>query len=330
MGGAADPTPLLRDLQRFGVTEALLVPGTAPPPTPAAQARFAARLPLPMALGPAAADRLHPRFLLCDAAAAPLGNLARLLADAAAWPAPGRVAWRHADAAWLDGDRVRGGPELAQPGLCLLERAAVASRPFGDDLLPALAASGGLRATVVGDGLQATPRPALLLDRDGTINRDHGYVGTADRWEWVDGAREAVAAATDAGWHVFVVTNQSGVGRGHYDEEAVEALHGAMVEDIRRAGGTVDDIRICPFHPEAAVARYRRVSDWRKPAPGMILDLIARWGLDPARCVMVGDQPTDMAAAEAAGIAGQLFDGGNLWRTVQPLLDGGFTSRRGR
>ena len=64
------------------------------------------------------------------------------------------------------------------------------------------------------------------------------------------GAREAIRAATEAGWHVFVVTNQSGVARGHYDEAAVAALHAWMTDEVRRAGGTIDDIRYCPFHAE--------------------------------------------------------------------------------
>ena len=168
---------------------------------------------------------------------------------------------------------------------------------------------------------QPSTRPALFLDRDGTINVDHGYVGTRDRWEWVDGALDAIRLATDSGWHVFIVTNQSGIARGLYDEAALEALHGWAVAEIARAGGRVDDIRVCPTHEAAVVERYRRVSDWRKPAPGMILDLMNRWRLDPARCVMVGDQPTDVQAAAAAGIHGVLFEGGNLLATVRPLLD---------
>ena len=164
-------------------------------------------------------------------------------------------------------------------------------------------------------------RPALFLDRDGTINIDHGYVGTRDRWEWVDGALDAIRLATERGWHVFIVTNQSGIARGLYDEPALDALHGWAVAEIARAGGRVDDIRVCPYHEEAVVERYRRASDWRKPAPGMILDLMAHWRLDSARCVMVGDQPTDVQAAAAAGIHGVLFEGGNLLATVRPLLD---------
>ena len=139
-----------------------------------------------------------------------------------------------------------------------------------------------------------------------------------ERFEWMPGAREAIRAATDAGWHVFVVTNQAGVARGHYDEAAVTRLHAWMTDEVRRAGGTIDDIRYCPFHPDADVPAYRRVSDWRKPAPGMLLDLMRAWELDPARCVLVGDQPTDMAAAEAAGIRGIRFPGGNLARFRRP------------
>jgi D,D-heptose 1,7-bisphosphate phosphatase len=160
----------------------------------------------------------------------------------------------------------------------------------------------------------------LFLDRDGTINRDHGYVGTRDRWEWMPGALEAIRRATEAGWLVFVVTNQSGVARGFFDEAAVDALHAWMVDQVRLAGGQIDDIRVCPFLPDAVVDRYRRVSDWRKPAPGMILDLIRSWRLDPACCVMVGDQPTDLAAAAASGIRGHLVVGDDLAQTVAPLL----------
>jgi HAD superfamily hydrolase (TIGR01662 family) len=88
------------------------------------------------------------------------------------------------------------------------------------------------------------------------------------------GAREAIRHATASGWHVFVVTNQAGVARGFYTEADVAALHAWMTDEVRRARGTIDAIRFCPFHPEASVAAYRRVSDWRKPAPGMLLDLI--------------------------------------------------------
>ena len=93
-----------------------------------------------------------------------------------------------------------------------------------------------------------------------------------------------------------------------------------MTDEVRRHGGTIDDIRYCPFHEDGVVAEYRRASDWRKPAPGMILDLMARWELDPSRCALVGDHARDMAAAAAAGVAGHLFPGGDLASFVKPIL----------
>ncbi len=164
-------------------------------------------------------------------------------------------------------------------------------------------------------------RRALFLDRDGVINVDHGYVGSRDRFEWVSCAREAVRYATEAGWLVFIVTNQSGVARGFYTEDAVRDLLGWIAEECRAVGGRIDDYRYCPFHPEATVEAYRQDSDWRKPAPGMLLDLMREWDLQPDRCAMIGDQASDMAAAERAGVRGHLFPGGDLLAFVRTVLD---------
>jgi D-glycero-D-manno-heptose 1,7-bisphosphate phosphatase len=304
-----------------------------------------------------ARDRLDERFLLCNGDSLFDCNLARLLAASAEDGSGvlGRVVLRRMQDASRYGvveladDRITafrerpapGSPGLINGGVYLFDRRIVDSLApqcsLEGEVMPRLAARGALRGLPAegyfrdigipedlaraSDELPARlRRRALFLDRDGVINVDHGWVGTRERFEWVPGAIEAIRMATEAGWHVFVVTNQSGVARGHYDEAAVGSLHAWMTDEVRRRGGTIDDIRYCPFHEEAVLPEYRRASDWRKPEPGMILDLMRKWELDPDLCVLVGDQPRDIAAARAAGIVGYLFPGGDLASFVRPIL----------
>ncbi|WP_213284841.1 HAD-IIIA family hydrolase [Bradyrhizobium sp. sGM-13] len=163
-------------------------------------------------------------------------------------------------------------------------------------------------------------RPAVFFDRDGVLNEDHGYVYEISKLKWIDGAREAVKAANDAGYLVFVITNQSGVARGLYDEHHVQALHEWMAGDLAKIGAHIDAFEYCPYHPDAVIERYRKVSHRRKPAPGMITDLLERFPVDINRSILVGDKPTDLEAARAAGVQGILFSGGNLARLLRSVL----------
>ena len=163
-------------------------------------------------------------------------------------------------------------------------------------------------------------RPAVFLDRDGILNVDSDYLFEIDKFRWIDGAIEAVKAINDAGYFAFVITNQSGVARGFYQEADIHRLHGWMAAQLAAHDARIDAFEYCPFHPDGSVASYRRNSDRRKPVPGMIVDLLEKFPVDAGRSFVVGDRPSDIEAARAAGMPGHLFAGGNLRDFILPLL----------
>jgi len=161
-------------------------------------------------------------------------------------------------------------------------------------------------------------RPALFLDRDGVLNVDHGYVHRWKDFSWIPGAQEVIGAFNRAGWLVFVVTNQSGIGRGFYTEDDMHALHRRMLDDLAASGARIDAIYYCADHPDAQVAAYRHPDPPdRKPNPGMILRALAEWPVDRVRSVMVGDKPADLEAALRAGVRGLQFPGGDLAKFLE-------------
>jgi D-sedoheptulose 7-phosphate isomerase/D-glycero-D-manno-heptose 1,7-bisphosphate phosphatase len=141
----------------------------------------------------------------------------------------------------------------------------------------------------------------VLLDRDGTLIVDSGYVGSPEDVRFIPGALEAVAALNAAGIPVAVVTNQAGVARGYFDLSAVEAVHGHIDAALAEVGGHIDQWLYCPYHPDGVVPAFKRASWDRKPAPGMALAAAAALGLDLHASWVVGDADTDVALAHAVG-----------------------------
>ena len=152
-----------------------------------------------------------------------------------------------------------------------------------------------------------SPRNALFLDRDGVINVNHGYVHTPANTDWVPGIFELVADAHARGYLPIVVTNQAGIGRGLYDEAAFLDYTAWMHTQFSARGTPLLATFWCPHHPEAGLGVYRVDCECRKPRPGMLREAIARFAIDPARSLMIGDKQGDLDAAAAAGIPARLL-----------------------
>ena len=249
----------------------------------------------------------------------------------------------------LDGDRVRafiapgqGATGPVNAGVYVVDRSILARvgglpASLEQDVFPALAADGAMTGTSyrgyfidIGipedfaradvELIEQLRRPAVFFDRDGVLNHDSGYTFEAGKLQWIEGAQEAVKAVNDAGYFAFVVTNQSGVARGFYEESHVHALHRWMADEMAAIGAHIDAFEYCPDHPDGTVERYRRVNDRRKPGAGMITDLLARFPVNADKSLLVGDNPSDLEAARAAGLQGHLFSGGNLEAFVRMHL----------
>ena len=177
-----------------------------------------------------------------------------------------------------------GSSRVARPG-----EVRVTTSPGGQSGL-------GLRAQ-----RNSSSRPGILLDRDGTIIVDHGYVGSIDRVEFIEGAPEAIAKFNRANIPVAVVTNQAGVARGLYGIDDVTRVHQHIAERLAEQGARIDLFLFCPYHPAGVVGAFARTSEDRKPRPGLARAAETALGLDLTMSWVVGDRPEDIGLAEAVG-----------------------------
>lgn len=144
-------------------------------------------------------------------------------------------------------------------------------------------------------------RSGILLDRDGTIIVDHGYVGSVERVQFIDGAPEAIAAFNRADIPVALVTNQAGVARGYYGIDDIARVHEYIADSLAARGAHIDLYVYCPYHPQGIVEAFARTSEDRKPRPGMALAAATALNLDLTASWVVGDRPEDVGLAESIG-----------------------------
>jgi D-glycero-D-manno-heptose 1,7-bisphosphate phosphatase len=157
-------------------------------------------------------------------------------------------------------------------------------------------------------GLTKATKHALFLDRDGVINRDHGYTHKVADLEFMPGVFELIQRATAANVDVFVVTNQAGIARGFYDEDAMHEFNDAIAKEVRQRSGEIKRFYFCPHHVDGVREGYSYPCSNRKPKPGMLLRAQQDFDIDLKESVIVGDRESDIEAGRNAGLkAGYLF-----------------------
>ncbi|MDN6020162.1 MAG: D-glycero-beta-D-manno-heptose 1,7-bisphosphate 7-phosphatase [Enterobacterales bacterium] len=156
--------------------------------------------------------------------------------------------------------------------------------------------------------------PAIFLDRDGTINVDHGYVHESDNFQFIDGVIDAMAKLKEMGYALVLVTNQSGIARGMFTEDQFMHLTEWMDWSLADRGVDLDGVYYCPHHPEGTVDEFRQVCDCRKPQPGMLLSAKEELNIDMSASYIVGDKIEDLLAGEAASVGTTV-----LVRTGKPV-----------
>jgi D-glycero-D-manno-heptose 1,7-bisphosphate phosphatase len=142
-------------------------------------------------------------------------------------------------------------------------------------------------------------RIAVFLDRDGTLIEEVGYLDRPERVELYPWSTAAIAALNRAGVRIVMITNQSGVARGFFDEAMVEAVHSRIAQLLTAGGARIDAYYHCPHHPDGKVAEYARPCDCRKPGRGLVDRAARELGIEPARSFTVGDRWLDVALARA-------------------------------
>ena len=165
-------------------------------------------------------------------------------------------------------------------------------------------------------------RPAAFLDRDGTLNVDKGYVFRIDDFKWLNSSKEAIKFLNESGYYVFVITNQSGIGRGYYTFKDLIKLHKYMNDDLSKMSARIDDFFYSPYHPDNISDQFDHLSNLRKPNTGMLELAFMKWKIDKNKSFMIGNMQHDIECGENFGIKGYLFNQKttSLFEMIQKII----------
>jgi D-glycero-D-manno-heptose 1,7-bisphosphate phosphatase len=159
--------------------------------------------------------------------------------------------------------------------------------------------------------LKRTMKKAIFIDKDGTLIHDIPYNVDASLVQFIPGALEGLTELKKQGYMIILVSNQSGVARGYFTENALESLITKMQEMMRLSEIEIDAFYFCPHHPDGVVHKYAISCDCRKPKPGMLLQAADKYNIDLSQSWMIGDILNDVEAGNAAGCRTILIDNGN-------------------
>lgn len=165
-------------------------------------------------------------------------------------------------------------------------------------------------------------RPAVFIDRDGTVNEQMGYLNHPSRFKLLPGTAEAIGLLNRKEILAIIVSNQSGVARGYFPLELVKEIHALMERRLAEGGARVDGVFFCPHHPRGIVPEFTRTCDCRKPDIGLLTRACRSFDIDMARSYLIGDRYLDIETAERAGVKGVLVKTGYGMGDVKYILPG--------
>lgn len=158
---------------------------------------------------------------------------------------------------------------------------------------------------------------SIILDRDGVINENFGYISEIKNFKWINGSLKAIKYLNKKKQNIFVATNQSGVARGYYSEKKVQLLHEYIKDVLQKKNCYINEFYYCPYHSKAKIKKYRKNSNLRKPKNGMFLEILKDWNINKKNTFIIGDQLSDIEFAKNSKVKGYLFDKKNLFSFIK-------------
>ncbi len=159
-----------------------------------------------------------------------------------------------------------------------------------------------------------------MLDRDGIINKDRGYVGYRKDFIWVPGAKKAIKYLKNKGYKVIIVSNQSGVARKYFSYMDVVRLHKQVQKELIKYGTFIDRFYFSPYHKKGIIKKYKIDHETRKPKIGIFKKILKKYNIDKKNSFMIGDKKTDMIFAKRCGVTGYFFKEKNLYEFFKKKL----------